>query len=609
MTIHEDRLAQPLTVIGQIVANVGGDPTRLMDVLVAAQAHLGSLSDETLNAIAVELKIPYVDAVDTASFYAFFARAPQGRCQIRFSKTPVSMMKGAAEVVRAFEAALDVRIGETNSDGIGLSWTSDIGMADQEPACLINGVVFTNLEARDVAGIVKELRSMDASTIMPAFPGYGVSATTSLTKAGCASNVRLRGDVLLAPHEPGKGLRNALEMTPEAVIDEVTRSGLRGRGGAGFPTGMKWGLTRRAKGDAHYIVCNADEGEPGTFKDRVLLVDAPDLVLDGMTIAGYALGARNGLMYLRAEYAFLFGDLQRNLTERRRLGMLGTNVGGHAGFDFDIRIQLGAGAYICGEESALLESLEGKRGAPRDRPPYPTDRGYLGKPTAINNVETLACVPRILERGAKWFSGFGTAESKGTKLMCLSGDCAKPGIYEVPFGTTLNELLDLAGGAEAEAVQVSGAAGECVAPKDFGRGLCYEDLSTAGATMVFGPQRDVLEIVLQFAEFFADESCGWCVPCRVGTVLLKESLQTTLNGHATKDDIIALESLASTVAKFSRCGLGQTAPNPILSTLRNFPHIYESRLVPANDVRIDVARAVEDAAAIQRQALLEQVSP
>jgi [NiFe] hydrogenase diaphorase moiety large subunit len=603
------RAAAPLvTILGQIAADVGHDPTRLMDVLVAAQSQFGSLSDETLGAIASELKLPYVEVVDTASFYAFFTRAPLGRCQIRFSKTPISMMKGALEVVRAFEEALGVRIGATNADGIGLSWTSDIGMADQEPACLINGMVFTNLEPNDAAAIVRDLRSMDAAGIMPAFPGYSVSERSSLQKAGCASNIVLKGDVLFGPSEAGKGLRNALGMTPQAVIDEVTRSGLRGRGGAGFPTGMKWGLTRRAKGDTHYIVCNADEGEPGTFKDRVLLKEAPDLVFDGMTIAGYALGARSGLMYLRAEYAFLYGDLQKNLSERRRLGLLGSDAGGRKGFAFDIRIQLGAGAYICGEESALLESLEGKRGAPRDRPPYPTDRGYLGQPTAINNVETLACVPRILERGAKWFSGFGTAESKGTKLMCLSGDCAKPGVYEVPFGTTLNELLDLAGGADAEAVQVSGAAGECVAPKDFGRGLCYEDLSTAGATMVFGPARDVLEIVLQFSEFFADESCGWCVPCRVGTVLLKESIQSTLNGHATKDDIVALESLATTVAKFSRCGLGQTAPNPILSTLRNFPQIYESRLVPANDVRIDIARAVEDAAAIQRQTMLEQAS-
>jgi [NiFe] hydrogenase diaphorase moiety large subunit len=600
-------VTEPVSMV-RIAAEYGNDPHRLMDVIMAAQARLGHLSDATLGEIAGALQLQFVDVVETASFYAFFNREPQARCQIRFSNTPISLIKGARDVVAAFEAAIGAPLGRSSADGIALSWTSDIGMADQEPACLINGMVFTNLEPADAAPIVRELRAMNLATGLPNFPGYGVSGSFPSSKFGCASNVVLKGDVLFAPHESGSGLRKALAMTPEAVIEAVTRSGLRGRGGAGFPTGMKWDLTRRAKGDAHYIVCNADEGEPGTFKDRVLLTDAPDLVFDGMTIAGYALGARTGLMYLRAEYAFLFGDLQRNLEQRRRLGSLGTNAGGHDGFDFDIRIQLGAGAYICGEESALLESLEGKRGTPRDRPPYPTDHGYLGQPTAINNVETLACVPRILERGAAWFAGFGTAESKGTKLMCLSGDCAKPGIYEVPLGTTLNALLDLAGGTDAEAVQVSGAAGECVAPKDFGRGLCYEDLSTAGATMVFGAQRDLLAIVLQFAEFFADESCGWCAPCRVGTVLLKESIRTTLGGRSTNDDLTALESIATTVVKFSRCGLGQTAPNPILSTLRNFPQIYESRLAAANGLRLDLPHALEDAVAIRRQTI-EPVAP
>ena len=466
--------------VDHIVAAYAGEPTRLMDILIAAQSQFGHLSDATLGEIATALRVHFTDVVDVASFYAFFRRQPHARCEIRFSKTPISLIKGAREVVAAFEAAIGARMGSTSADGMTLCWTSDIGMADQEPACLINGLVFTNLEPADAASIVRELRSMDMAADLPRFPGYAVAGTFASPKFGCATNVVLEGDVLFAPHEPGAGLRKALDLTPEEVIEEVTRSGLRGRGGAGFPTGMKWHLTRKATGDAHYIVCNADEGEPGTFKDRVLLEKAPDLVFDGMTIAGYALGARCGLMYLRGEYAFLYGDLQRNLDERRRRGSLGPNTGGRQGFDFDIRIQLGAGAYICGEESALLESLEGKRGAPRDRPPYPTDRGYLGQPTSINNVETLACVPRILERGAKWFAGFGTAESKGTKLMCLSGDCAKPGVYEVPLGTTLNELLDLAGGSQAEAVQVSGAAGECVAPKDFGRGLCYEDLSTAG---------------------------------------------------------------------------------------------------------------------------------
>jgi [NiFe] hydrogenase diaphorase moiety large subunit len=568
------------------------DKTRLLDILAAVHARLGHLSTETLLAVASSLAMPYVEVLDSASFYAFFSRDPQTACRIRFSRTPISLMKGAAEVMQAFERAIAVPSGEHND--IALSWTSDIGMADHEPACLIDGMVFTDLVPADAAPIVREIRSLRAAGALPMFPGSAGATAYTSPKAGCVSQIVRRGPVFFTSSQTGAGLRRALGMTPDEVVDEIARSGLRGRGGAGFPTGLKWRTTRRAQGAAHYIICNADEGEPGTFKDRVLLSDSPDLVFEGMTIAGYALAAKTGIVYLRAEYAYLFSDLERVLAERRRLGLLGQRAGGCEGFDFDIRIQLGAGAYVCGEESALIESLEGKRGAPRDRPPYPADYGYLGQPTAVNNVETLACAARILENGADWFSQYGTAESKGTKLMCVSGDCATPGIYEVPFGTTLNELLDLAGAADAEAVQVSGAAGQCVAPKDFGRSLAYEDLSTGGSTMVFGPQRDILQAVLLFAEFFADESCGWCVPCRVGTVLLKENVQRVLNGRATQADLAALEKLAGSVGKLSRCGLGQTAPNPILSTLRNFPHLYESRLIAAGEPRIDVQAALQE---------------
>jgi [NiFe] hydrogenase diaphorase moiety large subunit len=578
--------------IADIVSAIGNDRKRLMDILICAQGRLGCLSDETLVAIAGELGLHYVEVLDAASFYAFFARAARGTHAIRFSKTPISMMKGAAAVVAAFEAAAGTTLDITSADGITLSWTSDIGMADQEPACLINGEVFTNLVPADAAQIVASLRSRAAGGATTALPGYGTTRAIVSEKAGCAAIVVERGPVLLAPAVNGAGLRKALSMTPDQVIAEVTASGLRGRGGAGFPTGLKWRMTRASKGDAHYTICNADEGEPGTFKDRVLLSETPDLVIEGMTIAAYALGATSGFMYLRAEYAFLFAGLERVLARRRESGLLGTSICGRADVEIEIRIQLGAGAYICGEESALMESLEGKRGTPRDKPPYPTDHGYLGQPTAVNNVESLACVARILECGAAWFASFGTAESKGTKLMCLSGDCAKPGVYEVPFGISLADLLDRAGGSDAQAVQVSGAAGECIAPKDFGRSLAYEDLSTAGATMVFGPQRDLLGIVLQFADFFADESCGWCVPCRAGTVLLRQKLQRTLEGKSTQADIVQLESVATFVAAFSRCGLGQMAPTPILTTLRNFPQIYQSRLVPASATRIDVGAAI-----------------
>jgi [NiFe] hydrogenase diaphorase moiety large subunit len=372
---------------------------------------------------------------------------------------------------------------------------------------------------------------------------------------------------------------------------------------------MKWRFTRKAVGADHYVVCNADEGEPGTFKDRVLLSEFPDLVFDGMTIAGYALGARHGLLYLRGEYAYMWDTLQEVLKTRGRLGLLGENICGRKGFDFDIRIQLGAGAYICGEESALLESLEGKRGAPRDRPPFPTERGYLRQPTAIDNVETFACAARIMEKGAAWFAGFGTAQSTGTKLMSVSGDCAQPGVYEVSFGITLNELLDMVGAPDAQYVQVSGPSGQSIAPKDFGRRIAYEDMSTGGSMMVFGPGRDVLEIALQFADFFVAESCGWCTPCRVGTTLLKQGMEKIVAGRATLADVAEMESLGNTVMRMSRCGLGQTAPNPILTTMRNFPELYEARLAPVPFTPlVTLHDALREAVAIQgRESATEEV--
>jgi len=372
---------------------------------------------------------------------------------------------------------------------------------------------------------------------------------------------------------------------------------------------MKWRLTRKATGTDHYIVCNADEGEPGTFKDRVLLSEFRDLVFDGMTIAGYALGSRTGLLYLRGEYAYLWDGLQRALQVRRDEGLLGVDIGGKKGFDFDIRIQLGAGAYICGEESALLESLEGKRGAPRDRPPFPTERGYLGQPTAIDNVETLACAARILEKGAAWFAGFGTTESTGTKLMSVSGDCPRPGVYEVAFGTTIHAFLDLVGAPDASYVQISGPSGQAVAPKDFGRRIAYEDLSTGGSTMIFGPKRDVLAIALQFADFFVDESCGWCAPCRVGTTLLKQGMEKIVAGRATLADMAATHSLAHTVGRMSRCGLGQSAPNPILTTMRNFPELYEARLAPVSfEPLVTLQDALREAVSVQgREPMTQEV--
>ena len=302
--------------------------------------------------------------------------------------------------------------------------------------------------------------------------------------------------------------------------------------------------------------------------------------------------------------------LETVLEQRRARGLLGRGIGGKAGVDFDIRIQLGAGAYICGEESALIESLEGKRGAPRDRPPFPTERGYLAQPTAVNNVETFVCVSRIMANGAAWFAGIGTRKSTGTKLLSVSGDCPRPGVYEVPFGTTLNAFLDTIGAPDAVCVQVGGPSGQAVAPKDYGRQIAYEDLSTGGSVMVFGPGRDVLDLAAQFTGFFVEESCGWCVPCRVGTTLLAKGMEKLLADRATLADVEALEALAGTVKRMSRCGLGQTAANPILTTMRNFPEAWEARLQPAEFVpRRSLGEALDLATHLQGRPPVEVPDP
>jgi [NiFe] hydrogenase diaphorase moiety large subunit len=555
----------------------------MMDVLEAVQRRFGYISDEAIQAIGAALNMPPVEVEQTASFYAFLARKPKGRFRILLSKTPVSLMQGAEDVARAFEAALGIAIGETTADGaFTLDWTSDIGMGDQEPAALINTWVCTALTPADAAPIVAALRRRGHDDTPPRYPlpTSEPPQLPPLPKQSVRPSLVKAGALLTGPVGGPGAIEAALRRTPDKVIEEIAASKLRGRGGAGFPTGMKWRSCRKAVGEDHYVVCNADEGEPGTFKDRVLLSEVPDLVIDGMTIAGYAVGARQGLLYLRGEYAFLWDRLQACLASRRRAGLLGTGICGRADFDFDIRIQLGAGAYICGEESALIESLEGKRGSPRDRPPFPTERGYRMQPTAIDNVETLVCAARIIERGAPWFLGFGTRESTGTKLMCLSGDCPHPGVYEVPFGITVNELLDLVGAQDVAYVQLSGPSGQALAPKDFGRRIAYEDLSTGGSTMIFGEGRDVLDVARQFIDFFVDESCGWCTPCRVGTTLLKKEMEKIVAGRGTLADVKALEALANSVARMSRCGLGQSAPNPILTTMLSFPERYEARLRP-----------------------------
>lgn len=378
------------------------------------------------------------------------------------------------------------------------------------------------------------------------------------------------GAVIFSSYNPGEGIPKALSLGREDILFEIRESKIKGRGGAGFPTATKWMLVGAAQADKKYVVCNADEGEPGTFKDRVLLMEYPHLVFEGMVIAGYTIGSSDGILYLRGEYTFMLEDLEDYLMSMRKKNLLGNNILGKEGFNFDISIKLGSGAYVCGEETALIESLEGHRGEPRNRPPYPVNTGYNGYPTVVNNVETLAAIPHILIKGADWFKAHGTDKSTGSKLFSVSGDCQYPGVYELPWGTKLSELLELVGAENTKAIQVGGASGICIPKSQFDRILAYEDAATGGSIMVFNESRKMLHVLKNFLEFFVEESCGQCTPCRIGNIKLLEGVEKIDNGEYTFAYVNSLKELSKTMQVASKCGLGQSSPNAFLSILENF---------------------------------------
>ncbi len=359
-------------------------------------------------------------------------------------------------------------------------------------------------------------------------------------------------------------------MTPEAVIAEIKASGLRGRGGAGFPCGLKWEGARKSPGDEKYVICNADEGEVGTFKDRFILQRDPFSLIEGLALAGYAVGAGNGYIYLRAEYHYLLDLLSGAISQAVKAGFLD---------GFTINVREGAGAYVCGEESALMESIEGRRGESRYRPPFPTVAGLWQKPTTINNVETLMNIPQIVLNGGSWYSRLGTERSKGTKVFSVSGDVANPGVYEMVLGSTLRELVEgLASAKNVKLVQIGGATGRILPYSLLDTPLAFESVLGAGAVIVFNEGRDVIDIVSRTMEFLAEESCGKCTPCRQGTRVLFETMERFRRGEGLRKDIKVLQDLADTMALSSLCGLGQAAPFAVLDTLKYFPDDYEKRI-------------------------------
>lgn len=378
------------------------------------------------------------------------------------------------------------------------------------------------------------------------------------------------GAVIFSGYNRGDSIKKALGMNREDILFELKESKLKGRGGAGFPTATKWMLTAAAKSDKKYVICNADEGEPGTFKDRVLLLEYPELVFEGMVIGGYVVGAKEGILYLRGEYKYMLKSLEDFLQTMRDDNLLGNKILGKDDFNFDIKVRLGSGAYVCGEETALIESLEGHRGEARNRPPFPVNTGFFGRPTTVNNVETFAAVTHIVNKGGDWYKQHGTDKSTGSKLFSISGDCKKPGVYELPWGTKISEILELVEAENPKAVQVGGASGICLAKKDFDRTVSYEDVGTGGSIIIFNDKRSMLKVMKNFMEFFVEESCGQCTPCRIGNSVLLESIEMIEDDEITFDYISKLKDLGKTMQVASKCGLGQSSANAYLSIMENF---------------------------------------
>jgi [NiFe] hydrogenase diaphorase moiety large subunit len=559
--------------------------TELLQILIQAQQIEGWLPAATLTHIAAALGLPRARVEGVAGFYSFLYTQPVGRYRVLFSDNITDRMLGNAELLDALCRKLWIEPGHLSEDGlVSVTTTSCTGLCDQGPAMLVNGRAIGQLSHRRINEIAELIRQQRPLELWPA-EYFQID-----------DNIRRRDALLGLDMPPGAALQAAVVRGRDGWLAEMQASNLRGRGGAGFATAVKWSSAKNAPGAPKVIVCNADEGEPGTFKDRVLLNSFADLVFEGMSLAAWAVGASQGFLYLRGEYRYLLPQLEAVLARRRAAGLLGTGILGQAGFDFDIAIHLGAGAYVCGEESALIESLEGKRGTPRIRPPFPVTKGYLGRPTVVNNVETLAKTCLIALGGGEAFAATGTAQSAGTKLLSISGDCAMPGIYEYPFGVPISRVLEDCGASDTQAVQVGGASGICLAGYEFHRRIAYEDVPTAGAFMIFDGTRDLFDVARAFVHFFAHESCGFCTPCRVGTSLLKGFMDKLADGHGAQADLADIDWLDRLLKNASHCGLGSAAPNPVIDTLQKFRPAYERRLVsldfePAFDLDAALAEA------------------
>ncbi len=554
----------------------------LLPALHAAQRTYGWLSEPVAAEIARALHVPLADVHGVIEFYTLFYNKPVGRRIIRVCTDIACSLRGGDAVLDHLCRHHGVQPDQLSADGSLTVETSPcLGLCEQAPAALVNDEAETRI-------------SLSSDSYDLGCPRSNVGGSLRLLTANCG-----HGTTSYDAHGEYSAFHKALTMKPEDVVAEVKASGLVGRGGAAFPAGIKWEGAARAAGSPKYVVCNADESEPGTFKDRVLLLDDPHTIIEGMLIAGYAIGASQGYIYIRGEYPYIVPVLENAIFEARSAGNLGPNLLG-SGFSFDIEIRLGAGAYICGEETALFESIEGKRGFPRVKPPFPTTNGLFGKPTVINNVETLFNIPLIVDKGAAEYRKIGTEKSPGPKLFCVSGDAGLPGVYEVPFGVTLRELLDMAGGTvggrKLQAVLFGGAAGAFASAAQLDVRLTFEDLRAAGlplgsgVVMVLDETRDLRDVLSRLGHFFAHESCGKCYPCQMGTQRQKEILERMAAGHAMEGDLERLQDVGWTMADASLCGLGQTAASAVLSAIKVWPEMFGKPDQPGTPHKLGQAR-------------------
>lgn len=543
----------------------------LMPALHAAQSYYGYLPEPVAARIGQALGVPLADVYGVIDFYSMFYSEPVGETVVQVCCDPACALAGSDELLEAFH---QYQINLAPEQSFTVERAPCLGLCEHAPALLVGETAFAKASPAAVPQLLKG---------RGARPYGQVGGDVRILTSNCGQGRPTSLENYLA----GGGytsLGKIRELSPHAIIEIVKASGLVGRGGAAFPTGLKWESAAAAEGQPKYLVCNADESEPGTFKDRLLLEEDPHRLLEGMVIAAYAIGAPKGYLYVRGEYFYAYQVLSWAIEEARQAGYLGQNILG-SGFNFDIELRRGAGAYICGEETALFESIEGKRGFPRVKPPFPTTHGLFGKPTVINNVETLCNIPYIIRRGADVYRELGTDKSPGTKLFCVSGDVARPGVYEVPFGVSLRRLLsELAGGVregrKLQAILIGGAAGAFATPEQLDLRLTFEDLRQAGlplgsgVIMAFDDRRDLRDVLKRLARFFAHESCGKCYPCQMGTQRQYEILERIAAGKALQGDAERLLDVGWTMTDSSLCGLGQTAATAVLSAMHLWRDLF-----------------------------------